>query len=530
MSTNNLIFVIIAEQGYIRNTENLDSFYAQNDILFSAISDTYIPLLNMLSRLEKDRIPFKIALVISPVLCTLLSDAEVQNQYIDYLDRRIAFGNEELERQKDAPLVLEQVKLNLKKLMTDRVDFIETYSCSLLDKIKYFASKGYVELIPTTATYAYLPHYEDLTEVLNAQVETGLYAQRHFFSDSGEGFLLPNLGWTSSTDRVLRSYGINYTIVDTRTLLYANPIPENGIFSPVRSNHSLVLFARDRSTPSVINGNNGFMYNKVYRCQQRDIGFDLNSSDMETFLGRKGIRVQTGFKYWANGEYDEDNIIYDANLAEERVQIDAKLFFEEKKERLTKASIAMKGKPAILTCTIPATLLGQNWYEGINWLEKVIRLVANDNTTSLSLFREHLGNQFDMQKIRPYPAAASGTGYAEELLDGSNSWMIRYIRKASERMIDLTDRYPAETGLKSRLLNLAAKELLLAQSSDWPRMIQDSPLPDYARDEFKKHILSFSKIFDSLASNTVSTEWLINMEKKNPIFPWLTYKIFSRKK
>ena len=135
-----------------------------------------------------------------------------------------------------------------------------------------------------------------------------------------------------------------------------------------------------------------------------------------------------------------------------------------------------------------------------------------------------------MKKISVYPCAASGTGYAEDLLDGSNSWMIRYIRKASERMIDLTERFPSETGLKSRLLNLGARELLLAQSSDWSKMIQEGKLPDYARTEFKKSILSFSKVFDSLASNTVSTEWLINMEKEHPIFPWMSYRIFSRKK
>ena len=108
--------------------------------------------------------------------------------------------------------------------------------------------------------------------------------------------------------------------------------------------------------------------------------------------------------------------------------------------------------------------------------------------------------------------------------------MVRYVRKASERMIDLTERFPSETGLKARLLNLGAKEVLLAQGSDWPKMIQEGQLPDFAREQFKKNILAFTTVFDSLASNTVSTEWLTELEKEHPLFSWLNYRIFSRKK
>ena len=56
MSKENLVFVIVAEQGYIRNINDKINFAAQNDILFNAISETYIPLLNMFSRLEKEEI------------------------------------------------------------------------------------------------------------------------------------------------------------------------------------------------------------------------------------------------------------------------------------------------------------------------------------------------------------------------------------------------------------------------------------------------------------------------------------------
>ena len=49
----NLILTIIAHQGYIRH-ENESEYALQNDILFSAISQTYLPLLNMFHRFEDE--------------------------------------------------------------------------------------------------------------------------------------------------------------------------------------------------------------------------------------------------------------------------------------------------------------------------------------------------------------------------------------------------------------------------------------------------------------------------------------------
>ncbi len=529
MANKNLILIISAEQAYIRNIQE-QNFDAQNEILFDAISYTYLPLLNMFSRLEEDSVPFKVGLVLDAPLCTLLTDPRVQKQYIDFLDKRIAFGNAELERNANNPEFFEQAQFCLNQLKKNRIDFVEVYQENLIEQFRLFAQKGFLEIIPTAATFAYLPHYADLPEALNAQIEAGLYACRSFFGETGEGFFLPYLGWSQKLDRVLRSYGINYTIVDTRAILFAEENNETGIFSPLRTKRSLVLFARDSSVPEHFVSENGFSKASSYRSQVRDVGFESNDSYLKEFLENSQVRIQTGFKYWANGSAGNEKKLYNPEEAKNQAKQDALTFYEEKNALLNKAHSFLNGKDAILTCVFPAELLGQTWYEGILWLEELIRLVANRGEMELSLCREHIQQQFSLPKITPYPCAASGSGYAEDLLDSSNNWTMRYVRKATERMIDLTERFPSETGLKSRLLNIAAREVLLAQSSEWAKMIHDGQLPVFASDEFKKNILAFTTVFDSLASNTVSTEWLTTMEKTHPIFPWINYHIFGRKK
>ena len=59
MSNKKLVLIIDAHQAFLRNIEKDSNFTAQNNVLFSAITGTYIPLLNMFARLEAENIPFK---------------------------------------------------------------------------------------------------------------------------------------------------------------------------------------------------------------------------------------------------------------------------------------------------------------------------------------------------------------------------------------------------------------------------------------------------------------------------------------
>ena len=101
---------------------------SKNTVLFSAISDIYLPLLNMFADLECEGIPFKVNMVVSPVLCTMLADPVIQQQYIEWQEKIVALGEKEVERYgaKDsrkelAVKYLKQAKQNLK-------DFQETFN------------------------------------------------------------------------------------------------------------------------------------------------------------------------------------------------------------------------------------------------------------------------------------------------------------------------------------------------------------------------------------------------------------------
>jgi 1,4-alpha-glucan branching enzyme len=528
MSKKSLVLHMTLHQGYFRHLEGKHK--AKNEILFSSISQVYLPLLNMFANLESDGIPFKIGLTISPTLCSLLSDPVIQQSYIEWLDSLITLGEAEVKRYSQGSEQYNLAKIYLKNCKRDKRDFVETFNQDILSKFDYYAKRGSVELFATCATNCFLPHYIDMNESICAQVETGLQSHKTYFDVVPEGFWLPDMGYTQGIENILRSYGINYSILDTHGVLFSTPLPKNGIFTPVRTANSFAFFARDSETPADITGSLGYMWNPAYRNQDRDIGFDSDMELLSGFLGESRSRVSTGFKYWARSENQKNAALYNFNTAKECVQKDAKSFLDKKSEKLTKASQMIDAEEVSLVCAMDASIFGQTWYEGIDWLESLFRQAAEREDIVIEHCTDLAKSQFTLQKVQPFHSAASGTGYGEDLLDSSNDWMMKYIRKSTERMIDLAERFSDDTGLKARALNLAAKEILLAQSSDWAAMTHQRMYPEYASERFSQSVNAFATVFESLGSNSISTEWLTNMEREHTLFPWINYRVFSRKK
>ena len=160
MSKKSLVLNIVLHNPYIRHLD--ENNISKNSVLFSSISDIYLPLLNMFADLECEGIPFKVNMVVSPVLCTMLADPVIQQQYIEWQEKIVALGESEVAKydEKDpkhelAVRYLKQAKQNLK-------DFQETFNQDILSKIKYYMNHGNVELMATAATYSFLPHYVDM--------------------------------------------------------------------------------------------------------------------------------------------------------------------------------------------------------------------------------------------------------------------------------------------------------------------------------------------------------------------------------
>lgn len=529
MAGKNLILVLSARQEYVRYSgADEKKCAARINKLFQSISELYLPLLSAFERLEADKVPFKMGLVLTPILCSLLEDPLIQSQYLAWLDKRIDFGKRELERCRNDSELCAAVNICFEKACDDKRRFLQ-YGKKLLKKFFEYYKKGSLELIATCGTEIFFPHYCGMKEVMSAQVEAGIYEFRHYFGDIPDGFWLPELGYCRGVENALGAFGINYTILDARSFLFSETPVEKGIFCPARLDSALAAFGNDPEFRAELFYSDGFASHDAYKNQNRDIGFELDLEHLTDFFPGETPRYALGYKYWNKKAGGKS--IYNLEEAEAQCRLDAETFIRRKMEKLSAAEALLPAEKNLsLVCTLDSSLLLSDWAEGVLWIEQIFRAAAQSSEIRFEHCKNLLENQFALQKIFPYYGSSEGLGYGEDLLSGKNNWMLRYVRKASERMVDLANRFPADTGLKSRLLNAGAKELMLAQSSIWALMVNNDEFADYARSYFNRCINNFTEVFDALGSNTVSTEWLTKLENEHPFFPWMNYRIFSTKR
>ena len=79
----------------------------------------------------------------------------------------------------------------------------------------------------------------------------------------------------------------------------------------------------------------------------------------------------------------------------------------------------------------------------------------------------------------------------------------------------------------TRGLSQAARELLLAQSSDWAFIMKTGTMVEYAVKRTKEHLFNFNKLYDDIRSNAIDTKWLSGIEDKNNVFPDIDYRVYQ---
>lgn len=537
MNEKKLVFILDAHLPYVRNPDFPGT--VEESWLFNALSFTYLPLLRAFTALETEGVPFYIAVAFSPELSEMLSDPLLQNRYAAHLDCSIDYAVHMIEGGGLDGERLTLLKNHLDFLKKNKHEFVDIYEKNVLKKFGYFSERGYLEILATSATSCFFPMFGDIPETVNAQIETGLMSHRVHFDSIPDGFWLPALGWFPDIEKTLKAYGFRYSVVENIALLFSRNPPASGVFSPVSCGNGFNLFPRDSFASAELAGDGGgYSANPVYLDVDDDIGFELEDTALAPLFDAKLGRRVTGFRYMSKASKVSGGgspRLYDPAAAAAHIQKDAASFLDSSGALLSKASAFLEGESVCRTCAFPASFFGQDWFEGVAWLEQIFRIAAARDDISFStpssfLKKKYADKGVPLRTAEPVFSSWFENGYADELLNNANDWIYQYIKKATERMVDLAERFPNDTGLKERVLNTAAKEILLAQSFDWPLLMNDPMTSEYARTRFEESMKAFTTVYESLGSNFVSTEWLTEMERKHHFFPFINYRVFSRRK
>ncbi len=521
-----LTIVLHAHLPFVRHPEH-DEFL-EEDWLYEAITETYIPLIWMFERLTADGVDFRLTMSVTPTLAAMLSDQLLQDRYLAHLDRLIELSEKELMRTEGAAVFSRLAGMYRDLFIGCKTTFRDVYGKNLVSAFRKFQDLGRLELITCAATHAYLPLMAHLREGVRAQIAIGVAEHERHFGRRPEGIWLPECGTVEGLDAILAEFGIKYFFTDTHGILYGVPRPRYGVYAPLRCPSGVAAFGRDmESAKQVWSSIDGYPGDFDYRDFYRDVGFDLDFDYIRPYIHHDGIRIQTGIKYYritGKTNYKEP---YNPDWARGKAEAHAGNFMFNREKQIEHLAGVLR-RPPIIIAPYDAELFGHWWFEGPLWIEFLFRkLAAARNGVRPITPSEYLARHPRQPKGVPADSSWGWKGYNEVWLQQSNDWIYRHVHAATRKMTDLAKNFPDPDPGRRRALNQAARELLLAQSSDWAFILQSGSHEGYALRRTKEHLLRFWELADGVKSGQIDHEKLADWEGKDNLFPHLDYRVFA---
>ncbi len=508
---------------YVRHPE--EEYFLEENWLYEAITETYVPLINVFDQLIQDGVDFRVTMSLTPPLVNMLQDPLLQNRFVRHINKLIEFSEKEIERTAYLPHYHGLALMYNRKFKETKDVFLNKYHRDLVSAFKKFQDMGYLEIVGSCATHGFLPNLSVNPSSVKGQIEIGVEHYKKTFGRSPKGFWLPECGYFPGVDKFLKDAGIRYFFMDSHGVLNADPAPRYGVYAPIYCPSGVAAFSRDwESSKQVWSSKEGYPGDPDYREYYRDIGHELDYEYVKPYIHPAGIRINTGLKYWritGNTEYKE---AYNPDWAKAKAAIHAGNFMFNRERQIEHLSVHMDRKPIIIA-PYDAELFGHWWFEGPMWIDFLMRKIHYDQkTVKFVTPSEYLGEYPTNQMAMPTSSSWGWKGYSEFWLEGGNDWIYRHLHIAGQRMVELADKFQthlikgSKSNLIRRALNQAARELVLAESSDWPFIMKTGTMVPYAQKRIKQHVGRFTKIYEDLLNNKIDEDWLKEVEWRDRIF------------
>ncbi len=322
-----LSLILHAHLPFVRHPEQ--EKVLEESWLFEAITETYVPLVQILEGWRRDGMVAPITLSVSPTLCTMLGDSLLQRRYEGHLNDLIALAEKEIHRTHWDRAFRELAWMYHHRFTTIR-DTWEACGSDLVGAFRKFQDDGQVELITTAATHALLPMLANHPSSIRAQILTARDHYRGCFGCEPRGIWLPECAYVDGVEVFLQEANIRWFVLDTHGVLHAKPRPRYGTFAPVFTPNGIAAFGRDYdSSRQVWSQREGYPGDPRYRDFYRDIGFDLDFDYVKPYLPAADSRGFTGIKYYRiTGTANKE--IYDRGAALQAAGEHAQHFLNER--------------------------------------------------------------------------------------------------------------------------------------------------------------------------------------------------------
>ncbi len=519
-----LSIVLHAHLPYIRNPDH--EYFLEERWLFEAITETYLPLLNLFDNLLNDGIDFRITISLTPTLVEMFNDSLLIDRYRRHIDNLVELSAKEVARTRRDSSFGPVAMMYRRRLLRIRRLFEEVYRRDLTSAFRSLLGSGKVEIVTSAATHAFLPALAGEPRAVTAQATAGVGHFRRNFGRNPAGIWLPECGFYPGCDDVLKKCGIRFFFLESHGLLNGRPKNSKGIYSPAKTPSGVFAFSRDAEcSRQVWSANGGYPGDFDYRDFYRDIGFDLDFGYLSPHLP-EGVRTFTGLKYYGITGKSDAKKPYVRQRAVRKTEIHARHFLKSRADRIRSLGEKLKIMP-VVTAAYDAELFGHWWFEGPEWLGHFLKLASKQNTFRLITPTEYLSENRAAETTSPSMSSWGESGYSFTWVNSANAWIYKHLKKAAGMMEEMASGNRNATGVVKRALNQAARELLLAQASDWAFMMKTGGASEFAKNRFTGHVKNFSRLHREITGGTVDEANLVRLERMNAIFRDIDYRIYA---
>lgn len=523
-----LSLVLHGHLPYVRHPEYEEFF--EERWLFEAITECYVPLIKACDALVGDGIPFRLSLSLSPTLCAMLQDELLQRRYLRHLEKLVELSHKEVARTASDPRLNALARFYRDWFLDTARIYDARYGRDLVKAFRRFQEAGVLELFTTSATHGYLPLLKTHPRAVEAQVKIGAESFRRCFGRAARGIWVPECAFYPGLETILADSGFKYFFVDSHGILHASVRPHYGLFAPLACENGVAAFGRDpESSRQVWSSHEGYPGDYDYRDFYRDLGFDAAFDYIKPYILDGKTRILTGIKYHRVTGRGDHKELYDPAAARNKAALHASHFLECRRKQVAWHAARMD-RPPLVVSPYDAELFGHWWFEGPWFLEYLVRQTTFDQQDiELITPGDYLDRHPVLQRSTPSASSWGWQGYNECWLSGCNEWIYPELHRAARLMTQLATRFRNEPpgSLRERILNQAARSLLLAQASDWPFIMKCGTAVDYANKRVRDQLARFHFLCDAAAQNDIDPRKLMALEYLDKIFPFLDYRLYA---
>jgi len=347
MGKGYLSLILHAHLPFVRHPEYRE--FLEEDWLFEAITETYIPLIDVFDKLIDEGIDFRITMSLTPPLISMLTDELLQSRYIRYVEKRIQLSEKEIERTKHQPEFNRLAQMYHKHFTNARYVYAEKYHRNIINAFKKFQDMGKLEVITCGATHGYLPLMNNNVNAMRAQINVAVQHYEKHFGRKPRGIWLPECAYEPGIDQLLKDAGIRFFITETHGILFASPRPKYGNYAPVYCPTGVAAFGRDmESSRQVWSSKEGYPGDFFYRDFYRDVGFDLDYDYIRPYLHGDGKRTNVGIKYYRITGKTDHKEPYSPERAQDKAAEHAGNFMFNRENRLNTSPRSWTANPSLL--------------------------------------------------------------------------------------------------------------------------------------------------------------------------------------